>query len=210
MQRVVAKINSLFNSVKLKIDSNPNYLFTVGYIVKVLFFYLLFSYAVDGYIALIDSNGKYNFSQTLGKFNFVELLRDSILSSSVWILKLLNYTTFASAYTIGIVGSGGVRLGYSCIGIKLLIALIILVACFPAKAKNKFLFLLVALPIMHLLNIIRITILALLSKSIYVSHLEYHHEIFNFIIYIYIACSFYLFMEYFSGIKRLNAKASVQ
>lgn len=200
------KPKNLLDDVKLKLRNNPNYSFTIGYVLKVLFFYLLFSYAVDGYIALVDSNGKYNFAQTLGKLNFVEVLRTSILSSSLWVLKLLNYTTFSYTYTIGIVGSGGVRLGYSCIGIKLLIALIILVACFPAKAINKLLFLLVALPVMHLLNIIRITVLALLSKSPYVTHLEYHHEIFNFIIYVYIACSFYLFMEHYTGMKKLNQK----
>jgi len=186
--------------IRSKVFRDSGYFFAIGYAFRVLFFYFLLSYATDAYIALVDPDGKYNFSDTLGKVNFVTLLRSSILYPAEWLLKLFGYPTFITTFNVGIMGSGGVKMVYSCIGIKALIALTVVVACFPAKAKSKLLFLLMALPVMHLLNIIRVTILAVLNKFSYTLSLE-HHEVYNTIIYAYIAASFYIFTEYFSERK---------
>jgi len=186
--------------IKFTAVKNSAYFFTLTYALKVVSLYFLLSYAIDAYIALVDPNGRYDFSDTLGKVNFIALLRDSLLYPSEWLLKLFGYCTFITTLRVGIMDSGGVQLVYGCLGIKAFITLTALVTCFPAKAKNKFMFLLAALPVMHLLNIIRITILAVLNKFSYTLSLE-HHDVYNTIIYAYIAASFYIFTEYFSERK---------
>lgn len=203
MQNTGINNKSLTGFIKLKIVKNSAYFFALSYAFKVLFFYYLFTYLTYAYIGLVDSNGKYDFSATLGKVNLIALLRDSILYPSGLLLRLFGYDTFITTFRVGIMNSGGVELVYSCLGVKALITLTLLVACFPAKAKNKLLFLLVALPIMHLLNIIRITILAVLNKLSYTLSLE-HHDVYNSIIYVYIAFSFYVFAEYFCERKANN------
>ncbi len=203
MEKAEIRTKPSLSSYYLKLKSNTQHYFVFKFVLKVVTLYVLASFLVDAYIAVVDPLGRFDFSQTLGRVNLVDLLRDSILCPSKWLLILLGYETFTSLYRVGITGSGGVQIVYSCIGIKALLAFVILIVCYPSPSRKRWLFLLIALPIMHLLNIIRITVLAIINKTSYTLTLE-HHDLYNYIIYGYIALAFYLFATYFSDYKKIH------
>lgn len=91
----------------------------------------------------------------------------SLVSLSEWQLRALGYILIQFPPTpwpshLGIQGSSGVIIGPSCDGIVLLALFTVFIVAYPGPWKHKFWFIPFGMALIHLLNSIRITALAVI------------------------------------------------
>lgn len=111
-----------------------------------------------------------------------------IINSSDVILKLFGYDTFKTIsdtdyQVLGIDGSDGVWIGSSCNAITLFFLFAVFVAAYPGHQKSKLWFIPLGLLLIHILNIIRVIVLALIAFY-NKDYLDFNHTYtFTFLIY---------------------------
>lgn len=89
---------------------------------------------------------------------------DNTIVISKAVLESFGYTVFTGAdRLIGIDGSGGLWIGDKCNGITLFAVFAGFILAFPGPAKHKFWFIPAGILAIHLLNILRVIILAILD-----------------------------------------------
>lgn len=121
-----------------------------------------------------------------------------IINSSDVVLKLFGYDTFKTIsdtdyQVLGIDGSDGVWIGSSCNAITLFFLFAVFVAAYPGHQKSKLWFIPLGLLLIHILNIIRVIVLALIAFY-NKDYLDFNHTYtFTFIIYGFI---FFLWMTW--------------
>ena len=96
-----------------------------------------------------------------------------------WILEQTGYKTFASRdvndmQVFGVDGSNGVWIGGPCNGITLMFLFAIFVIAYPGSFKNKLWYVPLGILIVHIINIIRIIVLALIANYNYY-YLDFNH-----------------------------------
>lgn len=133
-----------------------------------------------------------------------------IINSSDIVLKWLSYDTFKTIsdtdyQVIGIDGSDGVWIGSSCNAITLFFLFAVFIAAYPGHQKSKLWYIPVGILLIHVLNIVRVVVLAMIAfyNPLY---LDFNHTYtFTFIIYGFI---FILWMTWVNkySIKELNEK----
>ncbi len=133
-----------------------------------------------------------------------------IINSSDVVLNLIGYNTFKTIsdtdyQVLGIDGSDGVWIGSSCNAITLFFLFAVFIAAYPGHQKSKLWYIPLGLLLIHILNIIRVIILALIAfyNSAY---LDFNHTYtFTIIIYGFI---FLLWMTWVNkySIKETDAK----
>ncbi|RZJ86015.1 MAG: hypothetical protein EOO20_19175, partial [Chryseobacterium sp.] len=89
------------------------------------------------------------------------------------------------------------RINYSCLGLGVMSFLAAFVLAFPASWKSTFKMLIIGLISIYLLNIARIAGLGLLFGFFQSqrNYFEYHHEIFNVLVYIVIFIMLYIWIR---------------
>ena len=117
--------------------------------------------------------------------NYTVFVIKAILYPVKWILDFFEYpiTFIESERVIRIANSGGVRVSPPCSGLDIIFLYLSLIMAFPKKLKQKIYYSVTGIFIIHGLNILRITALALIS---YYSPqwVEINHKvIFNIIVY---------------------------
>jgi exosortase/archaeosortase family protein len=147
-----------------------------------------------------------------------------IMYSSYYFLKTIGYDAYIfysetiykyGVYAIGIEGSGSVFMGISCLGMSLMGGFAALIVSFPGKLKHKLWFIPCGLIVIQLLNILRMSTLAvLIHKGFKHTFNDYnllgilkfnHHDLFNFFIYIVIFGMFVFYVNKF-GVKKYQEK----
>ncbi len=127
-----------------------------------------------------------------------------IIRSSENVLRLLGYKTFCilqdqDFQVIGIDGSNGVWVGSNCNAIKLFSLFAVFIIAYPGNQKNKIWFIPAGIIAIHLLNIIRVTVLALIAKSA-PELLNFNHTYtFTFLIYAFIFLLWMIWVNKFSS-----------
>lgn len=113
---------------------------------------------------------------------------DNTIASSRKILGWLGYVTEVDGNRfMRIVGTPGLFIGDSCNGISLFALFSIFIIAFPGKIVSKIIFIPLGILIIHMLNIFRVVILAVIETYSY-SWTEFNHT-YTFTIVIY-ACIF--------------------
>jgi len=113
-------------------------------------------------------------------------VRDNIVFMSSSILKVLQYEITQYNEVIIINGSAGVAVGPACVGFGLLFGFAGLIISYHGAIKSKLWFIPLGLLGIHSINILRIVILAIISK-INNDWVDFNHKyVFNTIIYIFI------------------------
>jgi len=171
------------------------------YAVKVVFFYFLFETIIAAYVGLVTPGGSMQ-SSFLMNLNFLDSMAMTIVWGAYYLLSGLQFDVFIHGNVIGVVGTGGVGVGYYCIGYYVWMTIAVLVGCFPGNWKTKIIFIGTSIILIHFVNIIRISALAILAQ--YDVDLESHHIIYNFVIYMFTVLLFLIYVERFSDMKKFS------
>jgi len=145
------------------------------------------------YNGLMAPGGSYN-AFLAQHFNYVQWLREFLLRSSSYGLQWLGYQTKTNNYSLLAVGYGKINLSYDCLGLGVMSFLTAFAITYPAKTKLKAWLLIGSIIGFQLLNILRFMLLALFWKGEGIGKIN-HHTVFNTLIYILIAISFYFWIE---------------
>lgn len=159
-----------------------------------LIFYSL-KYSFDAYVGLLDPKGKYSLP-ILEKFSLVQGILYLLVYPAGFLLNLLGFDTILTYNSVKIAGAGAVRIAFPCMGVEIMFSIIALILAYPGR--NKKIYLIAGVSGVHIINIIRVTGLALLR------HLDAGmqfpgHDVFNFICYTFIIVLFYLWVKNYSS-----------
>ena len=215
MQKISRELKANFK--KLILFFNKNYL------LKIFSLRLLLLMGVGAIVLFILRNNpelKYKVQHAQFIYDFYKV----IMFSSYHFLRAIGFDAYIfysetiykyGVYAIGINSSGSVFMGISCLGMSLMGGFIALIISFPGKLKHKLWFIPCGLIIIQLLNILRMSTLAVLIHAGYQHTFENynflgilkfnHHDLFNLFIYIIIFGMFVLYVNKF-GVSKYQAK----
>ncbi len=215
MQTFFSKLKTLFKDL-IKFF-NDNYLLKV-FSIRMLI--LMGSGAIVLFILRNNDDLKFKVQHAQFVYDFYKI----IMYSSYYFLKTIGYDAYIfysetiykyGVYAIGIEGSGSVFMGISCLGMSLMGGFAALIVSFPGKLKHKLWFIPCGLIVIQLLNILRMSTLAvLIHKGFKHTFNDYnllgilkfnHHDLFNFFIYIVIFGMFVFYVNKF-GVKKYQEK----
>lgn len=156
------------------------------FVVKLLFFYFLFSQGNLFMNSVMSEGGKYYNEYFATHFNYIQTLKSALIIPAVWIIKLFGFYAIHNEMDVMVVDGPHLRINYACLGIGVMSFLAAFVIAFPAKVKAKFKLLIIGLLMVYVLNVLRIAALGVLLgffKS-QRNNFTYHHEVFNILVYI--------------------------
>jgi len=131
---------------------------------------------------------------------------------ALWTTRLLNLLGFnpelvASGNTANLIfingiGTPAVRVESGCDGLDLMVLFLIFIVVFPGKQKGKLWFIPACILAIHLINIIRITILAIINNYDQALMQFNHKYTFTVVVYLFIFVLWYVWITKFSGLKK--------
>lgn len=167
------------------------------FVVKLLFFYFLFSQGNLFMNSVISEGGKYYNAFFAENFNYIQGLRTILITPAVWIIKLFGFYAINNEMDVMVVDGPMLRVNYSCLGLGVMSFFTAFVIAFPAKLKAKIRLFIIGTIMIYLLNVGRIAGLGVLLgffKS-QRDNFTYHHEVFNVIVYLCIFLLLYLYIR---------------
>ncbi|KQC02440.1 exosortase Y [Pedobacter sp. Hv1] len=179
------------------------------FVVKLLFFYFLFSQGNLFMNSAMSDGGRFYNEFLQSHFNYIQLLKSALILPAVWIIKLFGFYAVYNQMDIMVVNGPWLRINYACLGLGVMSFLAAFVIAFPAKIKAKLKLFVIGILMIYLLNVARIAALGVLLgffKS-QRSNFTYHHEIFNIIVYI---CVFVLLYYWIKKNTKLVAKKETE
>lgn len=167
------------------------------FVVKLLFFYFLFSQGNLFMNSVISEGGKYYNAFISENLNYIQGLRTILITPAVWIIKLFGFYAISNEMDVMVVDGPMLRVNYSCLGLGVMSFFTAFVIAFPAKLKSKIKLFLIGTIMIYILNVSRIAGLGVLLGYFKSQrhNFTYHHEIFNVIVYICIFLLLYLYIK---------------
>lgn len=152
--------------------------------------YFLLYYACIFWIALCSEGGLYwKFAEE--NLNFFKGLREFLIAGAEFICSILGLQTASNSTDMRIIGHGGIRIVYSCIGYGIMSLLIALGITLPYKPlKERLIFIFTSLGLFLFLNMLRLVLVAYYAAEARKYSIN-HHDIFNYICYIFIFAGMY-------------------
>ena len=183
------------------------------FVIKLLFFYFLFSQGNLFMNSVISEGGKYYNAFISENFNYIQGLRTILITPAVWIIKLFGFYAISNEMDVMVVDGPLLRVNYSCLGLGVMSFFTAFVIAFPAKLKAKIRLFVIGTIMIYVLNVSRIAGLGVLLgffKS-QRQNFTYHHEIFNVIVYICIFLLLYLYIrKNTTSISKSNPENSIE
>ena len=168
------------------------------YLRFVVFFialYFLLYYFNEFYIGITAKGGLY--SAFLDEhLNYIRWWRRFYLESSAGILRWFNYTVLTNETDLMVVGKGGIRLVYSCLGYGVMSVFAAFCLTFPSPFKHRYGFLALGVIFIQLMNILRFVLLSLYWDRRHPLFGMDHHDLFNLVIYLLLIGICYLWIRY--------------
>jgi exosortase/archaeosortase family protein len=167
------------------------------FVVKLLFFYFLFSQGNLFMNSVMNEGGKYYNAFISENLNYIQGLRTILIVPAVWIIKIFGFYAIYNEMDVMVVNGPLLRVNYSCLGLGVMSFFTAFVIAFPANVKAKFRLFVIGMIMIYVLNVGRIAGLGVLLgffKS-QRDNFTYHHEIFNIIVYICIFLLLYLYIK---------------
>ncbi len=149
----------------------------VMFVVKLLFFYFLFSQGNLFMNSVLQESGRFYNEFLAVNFNYIQALKTSLIVPAVWIIKLFGFYAIHNEMDVMVVQGPYLRINYACLGIGVMSFLIAFVIAFPAKLKSKWKLLVYGLIMIYMLNF------------------TYHHEVFNILVYICVFAVLYYWIK---------------
>ncbi len=145
-------------------------------------------------IAGLSAPGKYYSSIVDRYFDFVSILRKSLLYGTKWLVSLFGYNTyFANEYILRIVNGSGIKMVYSCLGLGVMSFWVAFVAANKQTSLKKWQWMLGGLLSLWLINVIRISLLLISENGNWKIPWFDHHTWFNIFAYFMIAILIYCY-----------------
>ncbi len=152
--------------------------------------YLLFSYFFKFWIGLCASGGLY-WAFADEHLNFISAYRHLLIGGTGLICDIFGLTYLSNDTAVRIVGRGGIKIVYSCLGFGIISILMALALAVPyQKLKNRVIFLLTSVVLFTLLNVIRLFVVSYYAHYARKMNLD-HHLIFNVFCYLLILVGIY-------------------
>ena len=128
---------------------------------------------------------------------------NNTISISRGILGWMGYNTYYDgSRMMGVEGTPGLFIGDNCNGISLFALYGIFIISFPGKIISKLVFIPAGLFVIHLLNVLRVTLLAIIEIHSY-KWTEFNHTYtFTILIYSFIFLTWLFWINKFSALKR--------
>ncbi|MGF1923093.1 MAG: exosortase Y [Bacteroidia bacterium] len=169
----------------------------VLFVVKLLFFYFLFSQGNLFMNSVLSVGGKYYDEYLTANFNYIQALKSSLIVPAVWVIKLFGLYAVHNEMDVMVVNGPYLRVNYACLGLGVMSFLVAFVIAFPAQLKSKIKLFALGLIMIYVLNVLRIAALGVLlgffeSQR---NNFTYHHEVFNIIVYICIFILLYFWIK---------------
>ncbi|MXV52811.1 hypothetical protein GS399_17705 [Pedobacter sp. HMF7647] len=133
------------------------------------------------YIGITAKGGLY-FPFLDEHLNYIRWFRHILLFLSAKILSLLGYSSMTTDTVLSVPGHGGIILIYSCLGYGVMSFFTAFVLAWPKPFKDKWLFLVLGLILIQVLNIIRFVLLSLYWNKVSLG--MDHHTLFNIVLYV--------------------------
>jgi exosortase/archaeosortase family protein len=165
----------------------------IVFIIKALLIYTILYICFLGYVGLVDSKGGYH-SPFLAKYSLIQLILDSLIYPSKFIINFLGFETITNSNTLWLQNGPGVLIDFPCLGVGMMITWLSLIAAYP-NGKHKLITIILGLASIHTLNIVRIISLVFIQKH-YANHNINHHDIFNYVVYSLIMIMFYVWINF--------------
>jgi exosortase/archaeosortase family protein len=178
----------------------------IRFIIALFAMYILFSQGNLFMNSIMSEGGRFYNPYIAQHFDYIQGLKNALIIPAVWIIKLFGFYAIHNEMDILIVDGPYLRINYSCLGLGVMSFLAAFVLAFPAPWKSTLKMLVIGLITIYVLNIFRIAGLGVLFGSVHSTrnYFEYHHEIFNIVVYIVIFIMLYIW------IKKSTKKSDVQ
>nr|WP_162988822.1 archaeosortase/exosortase family protein [Pedobacter schmidteae] len=135
-------------------------------------------------------------------FNYIKTWRQFSISATASILKMMGYTVFTTETTLKVHGHAGFKLVYSCLGYGIMSCFASFVLSFPKPWLSRFIFLVLGLATIQILNIIRFTLISIYYKPQVTILQANHHDLFNYTLYTILLLIVYLWLQFPQTKKR--------
>lgn len=160
------------------------------FILLLIVIYLLLYYFCLFWIGICSEGGLY-WQFATDHLNFIKWFREFLIAGAEFVCDIFGLKTISNSTDMRIVGKGGIRIVYSCLGYGIMSLLIALGIALPFKPlKERVVFIIASLSIFILFNITRIILVAYFAAQAR-KHDINHHDIFSFICYIFIFAGMY-------------------
>lgn len=169
----------------------------IKFVIIMLALYFIFSQGNLFMNSVMSPGGRFYHAFIADHFNYIQGVRTILIVPAVWIIKLFGFYAIYNEMDVMVVDGPLLRVNYSCLGLGVMSFFTAFVIAFPAKLKSKIRLFIIGTIMIYLLNVARIAGLGVL-----LGHFEsqrdnftYHHEIFNFIVYVCIFLLLYLWIK---------------
>lgn len=169
----------------------------IRFIIILVGLYLLFSQGNLFMNSVTSVSGRFYNAYIAEHFNYIQWLKNLLIISSTWIIKLFGFYAVYNQSDIMVVDGPYLRINYSCIGLGVMSFFTAFVIAFPAKLKSKIKLFIIGTLMICALNVLRISGLGVLLgffKS-QRTNFTYHHEVFNIIVYLCIFALLYFWIK---------------
>ncbi|RZK42863.1 MAG: hypothetical protein EOO90_05935 [Pedobacter sp.] len=158
----------------------------IRFVILLIGLYFLFSQGNLFMNSVMTESGRFYNPYIAEHFNYIQWIKSSLIYFSSELIDLFGFYTVSNESDVMVVNGPHLRVNYSCVGLGVMSFFSAFVIAFPAKLKAKVKLFLIGIVMIYVLNVFRIAGLGVLMgifKS-QRSNFEYHHEIFNAIVYL--------------------------
>ncbi|MFP5081154.1 glycosyltransferase [Pedobacter sp. JCM 36344] len=170
-------------------------LIATKFVLKFVFLFLFFYYINITFISL-SSPGGFHITFVERHLNYIQTLRTGYISVTAFILENMGFSVRSSSMRLTVINHSGFRLVYSCLGYGLMSCFSAFALTIPKPFKSRYLFLVLGIILILMLNICRLLLVAIYNKpSLNIMNLD-HHDIFNFLTYATILIFSYIYLSF--------------
>ncbi len=169
----------------------------IKFVVALFILYIFFSQGNLLMNSVMSPGGRFYNAYIAQHFDYIQGLKTALIKPAVWIIKLFGFYAIHNEMDVMVVNGPYLRINYSCLGLGVMSFLAAFVLAFPASWKSTFKMLVIGMVSIYILNICRIAGLGLLFGYFQSqrNYFEYHHEIFNIIVYLIIFAMLYIWVK---------------
>ena len=185
-------ISEIEKQTKKQLDAKA-----IKFVVVLFVLYILFSQGNLFMNSVMSPGGRFYNASIAEKFDYIQGLKTIIIVPSTWLIHLFGFYTVHNEMDIMVVNGPYLRVNYSCLGLGVMSFLAAFVFAFPIKWKKTWRMLIFGLITIYILNVIRIAALGLVFASVHSgrNYFEYHHEIYNVLVYLCVFFMLYIWIK---------------
>jgi len=201
------------NEIQLKAAKKQADIKAIKFVIALFILYIIFSQGNIFMNSVMSTGGRFYNAYIAEHFNYIQGLKTALIKPAVWIIKLFGFYAIHNEMDVLVVNGPYLRINYSCLGLGVMSFLAAFVLAFPASWKSTIKMLVIGIISIYLLNIGRIAGLGLLFGFFQSqrNYFEYHHEIFNVIVYIIIFIMLFIWIRKNTKVKHaVETKVEVE